>query len=84
MFKKLLFNIYTNDPTIKRSILYINKQELTFNNDGIIQVFLRPKNYEFSICNQTFTFPFINPYKKIILYREDNDCHFNIIGKEEE
>ena len=80
-FKKYKFKIYTNDNTIKRSILYINKHEYYFNEDGFIEIELKPKTYEFKICNQTLVFDFLNPDSKILIYREDNDCHFNVLVK---
>lgn len=80
--KKESFKLYTNDLTIKRAILTINKKEYRFNDLGYIEIELKPKTYIMNILNQELIYYISNPNRIYFIYREDNDCHFNILIKD--
>jgi hypothetical protein len=82
--KKEEFLLYTNDLTIKRNSLYFKNKEYSFNDEGYLKIMIKPGTYKFYSCNQELIYSFINSDRLYFIYREDNDCHFNILVKDVE
>ena len=80
--KKQKFTLFTDDLTIKRNKLTIKKKDYDFNDNGYLDVELKPGTYTFYSCNQELIYNFNNPDRLYYVYREDNDCHFNILVKD--
>ena len=80
--KKLEYLIYTDDLTIKRNRLIIKNNAYEFDDNGYIKVFLKPGTYTFYSCNQELIYNFSDNNRLYYVYREDNDCHFNILVKD--
>ena len=80
--KKQKFTIFTDDLTIKRNKLNIKNKDYEFDDKGYLNVELKPGVYTFYSCNQELIYNFNNPDRLYYVYREDNDCHFNILVKD--
>jgi len=80
--KKLEFTIYTDDATIKRNPLYLKNKPYYFDDNGIIKINLNKKTYTFTSCKQEIIYNFSDNTRVYYIYREDNDCHFNILIKD--
>ena len=80
--KKEEFIIYTDDDTIKRNRLIFKNKIYNFDDDGYIKINIKPGTYTFYSCNQELIYNFSNPNRIYYVYREDNDCHFNILVKD--
>ncbi len=80
--KKVEFLIYTDDLTIKRNKLVFKNKEYEFDDKGYLTINIKPGTYTFYSCNQELIYNFSNPDRLYYVYREDNDCHFNILVKD--
>ena len=80
--KKEEFIIYTDDATIRRNRLIFKNQEYYFDDNGYIKIMIKPGTYTFYSCNQELIYNFNNKDRIYYVYREDNDCHFNILVKD--
>ena len=76
------FTIYTNDLTIQRHGLSGKWKHYAFDQDGFIKLKLKPATYYFKCMNQDVIYNFNNEMRIYFVYREDNDCHFNVLIKD--
>lgn len=80
--KKIEFTFYTDDLTIKRNPLKFKNDNYYFDDDGYLKINLKPNTYIFYSCNKELIYNISNPDRIYYIYREDNDCHFNILVKD--
>lgn len=76
------FTIYTNDLTIQRHGLLSKWHHYEFDSEGFIKLKLKPATYYFKCMNQDVIYNFNNAERIYFIYREDNDCHFNVLIKD--
>ena len=81
-FHKILVKIYTDCDTLKRAPLTICNKKYFFDTKGYLELYLRPKSYDFKILNFNLTYSFVSSDRVYYIFREDNDCHFNVIIKD--
>lgn len=80
--KKEEFTLYTDDLTIKRNALVFKNKTYEFDDNGYLAIIIKPGTYTFYSCNQELIYNFNNSNRLYYVYREDNDCHFNILVKD--
>jgi hypothetical protein len=80
--KKEEFIIYTDDLTIKRNLLIFKGHEYRFDDLGYIHILIKPGTYTFYSCGQELIYNFSDNNRIYYVFREDNDCHFNILVKD--
>ncbi|MBQ7641266.1 MAG: hypothetical protein IJS83_02255 [Acholeplasmatales bacterium] len=80
--KKEEFTLYTDDLTIKRNALVFKNKAYEFDDNGYLTIIIKPGTYTFYSCNQELIYNFNNSNRLYYVYREDNDCHFNILVKD--
>lgn len=80
--KKEEFTLYTDDLTIKRNALVFKNKAYEFDDNGYLIIIIKPGTYTFYSCNQELIYNFNNSNRLYYVYREDNDCHFNILVKD--
>ena len=76
------FTIYTNEPLIRMHGLQTKFRLYQFDSEGILKIKLSPKTYYFKCMNQDVIYSFIDDERIYYVYREDNDCHFNVLIKD--
>lgn len=80
--KKKEFTLYTDDQTIKRNPLIFNKNNYYFDDNGYVKILLKEGTHTFYSCNKELIYNFRDIERIYYVYREDNDCHFNILVKD--
>ena len=76
------YTIFTNDLTIQRHGLSSKWSLIHFDSDGFIKIKLKPGTHYFKCMNQDVIYNFNNEERIYFVYREDNDCHFNVLIKD--
>lgn len=80
--KKKEFIIYTDDQTIKRNPLIFGNNKYYFDDNGYLNILLKSETHIFYSCNKELIYNFSDTERIYYVYREDNDCHFNILVKD--
>jgi len=80
--KKNKFLIYTNELPVKNNPLYIKNKEYIFNNDGTLVLELKPNTYTITTMQKELVYSFTDSNQVYFIYKEDNDCHYNLLIKD--